>query len=315
MKRISMVAVAIAAAALILAGCNGLGGIGSGDTSGSKKNTLMTVSGMDEKNGLQTGLEDIEGAKLTDTTKKDAFNRFWEQLGTLEQVSEVTTKVTIYLDKANKDGYSTLENTADGSPSKLAVTGFVFDLDSTNGNDKTVDFNLLGIRKKRTGTDAYEFYLERYVDVPVKNLTFLEDGLNAPNAKKTGISSKGALGAYYSLKDNWKTKHSAGENYSDWYNLEADMFTKDAGGNIVITITLTQPTAGTYTVKLGTKEVGTFSPSSISGYTGRKEANVTKEGYLMGGIGCYASCPYGTKIVARYESDVSRGKFAAEVAE
>lgn len=163
MKKILLgVAVAVA----VLAGCN-LGLDNGGRLEGNKWDATFPVDGT----GLTSG-----------------YMRLWSQFGSAnankEQVQAITSRITV-----NKDG-SILSNASDGK----AVFGYIFDLDKNggkSGTDDLLDFCSIGIRQK--SNNAFEYYMERYIDVNPKEL-------------KGGTMERNALGAYFSMTASEKNK-------------------------------------------------------------------------------------------------------------
>ena len=224
-----------------------------------------------------------DGDKYDKTISVDAkdidknYKRAFVQLGSLEQVQEVTTTLTCK--KADVTNNS--------------VIGFVFDLNyekDDKGKDKSDCFNfyLVGFRP----SDG-KFYLERYKDVSMK--------------ANNGATDEDALGEYISYKDNsWTTNYV--KSLNDWQTAtKGTHYSEDTDGNLTLKITVKQSTDGVYTVKLG-------NGNAISCPVDNRTVNV-KDKKLQGGIALYANAKKGAKfsVTSHIEKDGGvTGKFEAE---
>ena len=296
-------------------------GFGSGDikTTGNKWNTTMTINGLAEKGGIFSDSKDSAGNTLgagyNDTTSP-YYKRVWEQIGDKEQVAEITSTITVDLVK------SKLKST-DGN--RNAVFGLAFDLDTNKAGSTNVDFCLVGIRQKPTD-GTFEYYFERYTEV-------------TPAKKASGITKDNALGSYFTFSGGSGTagtlyKYDNSVTYAngtgtatnangivDWALLPAANYTYTAGTSFSVNLYITQETAGTYKVYLGKsktqrKELGTFSVSGNPQNKTQQETNISPNykrygpakqiggsTYLVGGIACYGSTPFDTKLVVNYKQD------------
>ena len=302
-------------------------GFGSGDikTTGNKWNTTMTINGLAEKGGIFSDSKDSAGNTLGtgyDNTTNPYYKRVWEQIGDKEQVAEITSEITVDLAK------SKLKST-DGN--RNAVFGLAFDLDTNKAGSTNVDFCLVGIRQKPTD-GTFEYYFERYTEV-------------TPAKKASGITKDNALGSYFSFSGgtagklykydsavtyaNWTGSSTDTDGIVDWKPLNVANYTYTAGTSFSVNLYITQQTPGKYEVYLGKSEtqrqkLGT-SNFEISGVAKNKEQQATSitnykrygpakqiggSTYLVGGIACYGSTPFDTKLVVNYKQDKSSLKGA-----
>ena len=136
MKMVKNILLGLVATATILsfAGCKM--GAGEGDTDGNKWDLTMTIDTTDPKKPLAEG-----------TT----YRRFWEQISASENVAAIKTTITIDPAKCTYNGGA-------------LVAGLIFDLNKGT-DDKTVDFNLIGINPKVMTGGKPGYYIERYEGV------------------------------------------------------------------------------------------------------------------------------------------------------
>jgi len=299
-------------------------GFGSGDikTTGGKWNTTMTINGLAEKGGIFSDSKDSAGNTLGtgyNNTTNPYYKRVWEQIGDKEQVAEITSTITVDLAK------SKLKST-DGN--RMAVFGLAFDLDTNKAGSTNVDFCLVGIRQ--SGASTFDYYFERYTEV-------------TPAKKASGITKDNSLGSYFSFSGgtagtlykydssvtyaNWTGSSNNANGIPDWVTLPAANYTYTPGTSFSVNLYITQETAGTYKVYLGKSktqrlELGTFSVSgnpqnkvqqatSIANYKRYGPAKqIGGSTYLVGGIACYGSTPFDTKLVVNYKQDKSSLKGA-----
>lgn len=290
----------------------------SGDikTTGNKWNTTMTINGLAEKGGIFSDSKDSAGNTLGtgyNDTINPYYKRVWEQIGDKEQVAEIMSTITVDLAK------SKLKST-DGN--RMAVFGLAFDLDTNKAGSTNVDFCLVGIRQR--GASTFDYYFERYTEV-------------TPAKKASGITKDNSLGSYFSFSGgtmgtlykydssvtyaNWTGSSNNANGIPDWVTLPAANYTYTAGTSFSVNLYITQETAGTYKVYLGKsetqrKELGTFNITSSPAQDKTQQAtNITNykrygpakqiggSTYLTGGIACYGSTPFDTKLVVNYKQD------------
>ena len=294
-------------------------GFGSGDikTTGNKWNTTMTINGLAEKGGIFSDSKDSAGNTLGagySDTANPYYKRVWSQFGDKEQVAEITSTITVDLAK------SKLKST-DGN--RNAVFGLAFDLDKNKAGSTNVDFCLVGIRQQ--SANVFQYYFERYTEV-------------TPAKKASGITKDNALGSYFSFTGgtpgtlykhdssvtyaNWTGSSNNANGIPDWVTLPAANYTYTAGTSFSVNLYITQQTPGKYEVYLGKsasqrQKLGT-SDFGISGVAKNKEQQATSitnykrygpakqiggSTYLVGGIACYGSTPFDTKLVVNYKQD------------
>jgi len=301
-------------------------GFGSGDikTTGYKWNTTMTINGLAEKGGIFSDSKDSNGAVLGNdynNASNPYYKRVWAQIGDKEQVAEITSTITVDLAK------SKLKST-DGN--RNAVFGLAFDLDTNKAGSKNVDFCLVGIRQQ--SANAFQYYFERYTEV-------------TPAKKASGITKDNALGSYFTFSGgsgtagklykydslvsyaNWTGSSTDTGSVIDWATLNAGNYTYTSGSTFSVNLYITQEAAGTYKVYLGKsetqrQELGTFKvngnpenkmqqETSIANYKRYGPAKqIGGSTYLVGGIACYGSTPFDTKLVVNYKQDKSSLKGA-----
>ena len=285
----------------------------------------MTINGLAEKGGIFSDSKDSAGNTLgagySDTTNP-YYKRVWEQIGDKEQVAEITSTITVDLVK------SKLKST-DGN--RNAVFGLAFDLDTNKAGSTNVDFCLVGIRQK-PADGTFEYYFERYTEV-------------TPTKKASGITKDNSLGSYFSFTggtsgtlykyDNSVTYANGtgtatnANGIPDWVTLPAANYTYTAGTSFSVNLYITQQTPGTYKVYLGKSEtqrteLGTFNITPGPAHDKTQQVtnispNYKRYGpakqiggstYLVGGIACYGSTPFDTKLVVNYKQDKSSLKGA-----
>lgn len=174
---------------------------------------------------------------------------------------------------------------------KKSVIGLAFDVHETKENNKSYyDFVLVGVKP----SDG-QFYVEKYTKISKDDL------------KEDMITEQSAIG-------NATRNNSTGASFTDcdgktsgnWASSTVDIEEDDESYSW--TITVTQDTAGTYIVKNGNKELGSYTRS----LTNEETKSTDKKAY--GQIFTYGNAPYGTKIKAIFESDKTAtvGLFAEE---
>ena len=273
----------------------GLGGCGTqsgdGSTTGNKKNTTMTVDATDITAESKTTDGGTVGTNYTSTAGK----RYWSQLGSSEKVQAITTTITI--DKSESTYSYTYDTT--NNITRYAVVGYAFDMNEYKDDDgnKTYDFFLLGFRP-----ETKKFYVERYTGI---------------SSKTTGVYTTNSLGDYYYLSDYSssysKTWEKATSDTLDWKDAtENTHYTVNDDGDIVIPVTIAQDAAGTYVISLNGTEVAEYTyvadgeSNSLSSYSYTNHKTVSSsDNHLQGGVTVYGFAPYGTKVVATYETDTS----------
>ena len=293
-------------------------GFGSGDikTTGNKWNTTMTINGLAEKGGIFSDSKDSAGNTLGagySDTANPYYKRVWAQIGDKEQVAEITSEITVDLAK------SKLKST-DGN--RNAVFGLAFDLDTNKAGSTNVDFCLVGIRQK-PADGTFEYYFERYTEVtPAKKASGITKDKGSYFTFSGASGTEGTLYKYDSSVTyaNWTGSSNNANGIVDWKPLNAANYTYTAGTSFSVNLYITQETAGTYKVYLGKsktqrQELGTFSVSgnpqdktqqatSIANYKRYGPAMPIKGStYLVGGIACYGSTPFDTKLVVNYKQD------------
>lgn len=294
-------------------------GFGSGDikTTGNKWNTTMTINGLAEKGGIFSDSKDSAGNTLgagyNDTTHP-YYKRVWEQIGDKEQVAEITSTITVDLAK------SKLKST-DGN--RMAVFGLAFDLDTNKAGSTNVDFCLVGIRQ--SGASTFDYYFERYTEV-------------TPAKKASGITKDNSLGSYFSFTGgtpgtlynydssvtyaNWTGSSNNANGIPDWVTLSVANYTYTAGTSFSVNLYITQQAPGKYEVYLGKsvsqrQKLGEFNITPTPAQDKIQQVtnispNYKRYGpakqiggstYLTGGIACYGSTPFDTKLVVNYKQD------------
>ncbi len=246
----------VAAAVIGMASCKM--GAGDGDTDGNKWDLTMTIDTTDPEKPMEAG---------------KTYRRFWEQISASEKVAAIKTTITI---DPSKCTYT----------SGAFVAGLIFDLNE-GAEDKTVDFNLIGINPlMNNGKPAY--YIERYEGV-------------SSDKKKSGDTTESAIGTAVTPLPTM-----------DWVNCSTSMYSIDSDGIISIPVTISQENK-TYKIKLGDVEI------TGKTYTSNRTEHLwtdskTNTEYLVGGIACYGNAGVGNKIVANYKSDKESviGKLEAE---
>ena len=310
MKRSLMVAAAVAATALILAGCKMGGGIGK--TSGNKYDRNFETDATGSLTVLKSGDEELNG--MTENTEA-SYRRYWEEFSNNEATAAIT--VTLTPDYSKSDLTTTKKTTVNTTgETKYAVIGYLYDInwhiDKDSGkeqNSGTIDFNIIGIQPE-TG----KFYHERYVDVKKKAKT-LDTNFGTLGTLATNENS--------GFNGNIDSK-TGGAAWNDKY--ATDLKKKDA-----YTIKIMQDKAGKYNVTINGKDVGTFDKTSLfnkSEFTHKKKGSNIKNAsniisgydadtdYMIGGCAGYLNCPAGTKLFVNYktnENDVAGELFAEPI--
>ena len=233
---------------------------------------LVGCSGIENNNAEEKGDKwdktiEVDGTEL----QADSYKRAFVQLGSLEQVQEVTTTLTC--------------KKADVSNS--SVIGFAFDLNYEKDNtgndiDDKYNFYLVGFRP----SDG-KFYLERYKEVSMKD--------NNGATKKPGM---GNYISYMGSTNGWNSNYA--ESHDDWQTgTKGTHYSEDTDGNITLKITVKQATDGTYTVKLG-------NGSEIACPADTREIN-KKGSKLQGGIALYANAKQEAKFSVTSVIDKKEG--------
>ena len=256
MKMVKNILLGLVATATILsfAGCKM--GAGEGDTDGNKWDLTMTIDTTDPKKPLAEG-----------TT----YRRFWEQISASENVAAIKTTITIDPAKCTYNGGA-------------LVAGLIFDLNKGT-DDKTVDFNLIGINPKVMTGGKPGYYIERYEGV-------------SSDKKKSGDTSDSAIGTAVAPLGSMS-----------WAAIPAGSYSADANGVLSFVITIKQENKK-YSIYIG--------DTNIREYTSDRTTHIWKDKngveYLAGGIACYGNAGAGNKIVATYKSDKDSviGKLEAE---
>ena len=280
-KKILFSAIALTAMAFI--GCKM--SEGDGKLSGSKWDATLT------KDSTEVGLEEAS----------PAFGRFFKQLGTGEKVQSIKTTITVETEGIDgwvtepKTGYYLVANEGDNGASEVhGVVGFIFDLHKTKAEadndgvwkkgDTLYDFVCVGYRSSDKG-----FYVERYVDIPEGSMDeFVTTSAFAPEA------------------DEYFTNTSSTAFEKNTYDSEVTVDAEAKTHSFTVTVEQDEANKGTYTIKIGDKEVGT--------YVGTIKND---DGFAIGGAAAYANAPIGTIVKATFESDkdATVGLFAEVVEE
>ena len=274
---------ALIAASIALVGC----GMSEGDLDGKGSKWERTIT----KDSTKVGVEE----------PSPAYGRAFSQLGTGEKVQSIKTLVTVYTD--GMDGYA--EDLGEGmykvietgTPKQAVhgVVGFIFDLHKSKAKednegvwqkgDTLYDFVIVGYRPSDKG-----FYVERYANI-------LEGSMD----EFVSIGGFGKATDFITA-----TKNDA---FVYGYKNEVTSDVTEEGENIdqfTVTIEQAEANKGTYTIKIGDKEVGTY-----------KGLVTDNDGYAIGGAGVYVNAPIGTIVKASFESDkdATVGLFAEPVEE
>ena len=266
-KLLKIGTLALLAGSLCFFGCSDEAG--EGDTDGSKTNTTMTID------GTSSGKAFADGA---------TFRRFWSQLGSSEKVAEVTTTVTIDLNKC----------VGEYVPGKAYVAGFVFDLNKNSSDSDKYDACVFGFNP---GTK--KAYVEHYS--AIEKLSNLD-------------SSNGALG----------TSDNNIFGNGDWGSLIAGTHYKEdsTAKTITFVIQLKQATKGTYDVYMYAPDKSANTTTKLGSYIGSTKEEIKVNGtktteYATGAIGVYGAVSKDFKIVANYVTDKTSvtGSFHDEVVE
>ena len=236
--------------------------------------------------GIKNKNAKVSGLKTNKTMEIDAtdiaagsFLRAFNQLGTLEQVSAITSTLYFNKDEVSND----------------SVVGYAFDLNNDK-DDKGKDiqdsynFVLIGFRP----SDG-NFYLERYKEVSMKD--------------NNGEVTNSALGKYISCTNGTSWTSSYG-SHDDWrQSTPGTYYTIDEDKNITLKITVTQETAKTYKIKMGDVEIGSYTRDNDV-----KEVNLTSDGKAQGGVAFYANAKPGAKFKLVCKTDESSvvGHWVAE---
>ena len=321
MKKI-LLGVAVAVAAVMMTGCPGLGI----NLDGNKYDATMTMdsTNIKETTKIADNSKSYKNKTWADVVSANAANTFyqreWKRLGSLEKAEALTTKITVDLDPAK----TVLVNPSDGT--RKAVWGFAFDFDTNANGSENVDFFLVGIRQKNAASGGnqavYEYYCERYLDIPEK-YNKANGGSILTDASSLGpYLTTGKSGTVLSNGICEKGEYSTFTNYvgndtgdsDDWRDLPNGTFAADSA-KFETYLRVVQATAGKYEVFLSNTEEGgskilEFSVTAPKNLERQKTSvnslfrygPVSSKGYLMGGIACYASCPYNTKLSVHYDT-------------
>ena len=279
-KKILFSAIALTAMAFI--GCKM--SEGDGKLSGSKWDATLT------KDSTEVGVE----------VPSPAYGRFFKQLGTGEKVQSIKTLITVctkgidgYAEDQGNGTYLVIGN-GTKNQEVHGVVGLIFDLHKTKAKadkegvwkegDTLYDFVIVGYRSSDKG-----FYVERYVDIPEGSMDeFVTTSAFAPKA------------------DEYFTNTSSTAFEKNTYDSEVTVDAEAKTHSFTVTVEQDEANKGTYTIKIGDKEVGT--------YVGTIKND---DGFAIGGAAAYANAPIGTIVKATFESDkdATVGLFAEVVEE
>ncbi len=279
---------------------------------GTKYNKTITLDGTN-LNKKGEALTEGDDGYLAKNYRRN-FKKFSseENTGWITTTIEVDPEKTILGLDASGNEIKTINNSK-ASVAKASNFGLIFDYhtdkDETT-NDEFVDFCLLGVQPA-TG----RFYVERYEGINYTQLKKSEKDDEAPLD-----TDAGSLGNYVAIETLGGTFTSNVSPLDDWHaipagalevnyvkTLKGENKLDEAGNPIVknysITISIKQGTvgdnngvAGRYDIYIGDTKVGTYQ-----GITKYEKTGDYKD-FCVGGIGCYATCPKGTKICANYNT-------------
>ena len=123
--------------------------------------------------------------------------------------------------------------------------------------------------------------------------------------------------------EHWTGSSTSASGAADWKTLSSNYYTYTAGTSFSVDLYIKQATPGEYIVYLGKPnttdkiQIGMFGVSTgtvaqnkikqttrIAGYTRYGPAKtIGDQAYLAGGIACYGSTPFDTKLVVNYKQD------------
>lgn len=232
------------------------------------------------------GKADVGGTKHSTTLTVDAsgtkpentidtkYRRAFKKISKTEDVGFITTKITV--DTADVTGAS--------------VVGYMFDIHT---KDKKMSFNLIGW-KPFDGSN--KFYIERYENVDLAKLRKDDAG----NPLDTDESS---LGDYKSFVGDVGSMTLGNEQVpNDWKDLPIGVVETTAA-KASLTISIKQEPEGTYAVYFGAgdnaKKIATYKGAVKS----KDNSDPEWDKYCVGGIGVYANCIKGAKVVAKYDTE------------
>ena len=237
--------------------------------------------------GIRNKNAKVSGTKTDKTMELDAsdladghFLRAFEQLGTLEQVSAITSTLTFNKNDVNNE----------------SVVGYAFDLNNDKdetGKDISDSYNfvLIGFRP----SDG-KYYLERYKEVSMK--------ANKGEVTNSAIGDKYI--SYTTSTSGWTTNYGT---HSDWKASPTGFYTIDEDNNITLKIEITQTTDKTYAIKVGSQNIGSYTrESDVS------DVNLSDDGKAHGGVALYANAKPGSKFKVNCKTDANTvvGKWVAE---
>ena len=293
MKRISMVAVAIAAAALILAGCKGIG-VGEGDLKGSKWDAELQIDNSEAQTGVPL------------------YKRYFDGIGNAkETVYEVKSTITIDTSKIKSTVYSDSSNNyasaQDATYSKshdvYAVVGLMFDTHQKGtGKNATYDFALFGYQPGMN-----RFYIERYYDVKATDLATYDDS----GKKQFGTTNLSIPGGTEDKFENIDADSGSG-----WVDCDSGFALTSGQTSKTITVTITQKTKGEYVIAFDGKSGKTYTYNAKNVDWGSKsvsgKSTTNSDGYYTGSIWAYGNVPLNTKLSANFVQDknATQGLFA-----
>lgn len=242
---------------------------GDGDASGSKWERTFSADAREE------GKDSANASKL--------YKRAFKQIGSKEKVQAFTTTVTVDTSAitskvsgstGNSDGNSnnTFYQDSTSTEKRYSNVGLMFDFH--NKND-AYDFVLIGYRPYDKG-----FYVERYENIPENGLKDDDGGFLTNDSSIAGATA---------------SKYVTATSSTAYVQTFADQVTVNTTEKThTFTVKVTQETKGTYTVYIGSKEVGT-----IEGKTKVSDSDST----ACGGLATYANAAIGTLAKATFVTD------------
>lgn len=279
-----MTILAVTALVLTLVGC---ASYGDAKASGSKWRKIFKLDATTEK-------KDVDG--------KVAKNvRGFVALSASKNCSNIETTITLPVKDAEN---ITVVKDAGANNGNYTVVGLAFDVHVTKdaNNKEFYDFVLLGVQPS-TG----HWYLEKYMNIAKDDL---QEDMNT-NQSTIGNATYVA------------NERTAEAGKASWTSLDGKGNAVFAGSTIKTfdaatvqtdgyswTVSVTQDTAGTYVVKVGTKELGKYTRA----LTAEEKADTNHKGKAYGQVFMYGNAQAGTKINAKFRSDKEKttGLFADE---
>lgn len=270
MKKI-MAVIAAAAVALTLVGCANFGA----KTSGTKWSKNFAIDATGE-------IKDADG------TAAD-YARGFAALSASKKCSAIETTIT--LPKKDKKGNAV--NIVKSSSGAFAVVGLAIDVHETEkAGKKYYDFVLVAVRPE-TG----EFYVEKYENIAKDDL---KESMNTSVSAIGGATKNAADGAAKWTSLDGKTSGS--------YVSGKKVKVENTDESWSWTITVTQDTKGTYIIKNGTTQLGTYTRALTDTEAAAKDPKA------YGQVFMYGNAPKDTKLKATFKSnkDATVGLFADE---